>query len=79
MVFDQPPFAAVQAQRELGHRGIGDVGEAGPDPGDFRALLVDGVDEADQGDVDLAMEVGDEVGEFLSPPNYLLNPQKKRS
>ena len=48
---------------ELGDRGVGDVQEAGPDAGDFGPFF-DRVDVADQGDVDLAVQVGDDVGEF---------------
>jgi len=55
VVFDQPFLAAEEADLEGGDWGVGDVGKAGPDPRDFRALLVDGVDEADEDDVDLAV------------------------
>ena len=50
--------------RSLGHRGVGDVQEAGANAGAFAALLGDRVDVADQGDVDRAAQVGDDVGEF---------------
>jgi hypothetical protein len=57
-VFDQPFLASEEGDLELGDRGVGDIEEAGSDSGGFRAGL-DRVDEADQGDVDLAVEVGD--------------------
>src|SRR5215213_5639664 len=54
-------LAAFEFERELGHRGVGDAGEGRAGPGDFAFDL--GVDEADQLDVDQAVEVGDDVGE----------------
>ena len=64
--FSSSPFLPpLSAEDEFGHRGVGDAEEAGPDPAFFGAFLVDGVDEADQVDVDLAVEVSDQVGEFV--------------
>src|SRR5215213_1156804 len=53
-VLDQALLAAGELDRELRDRRVGHVQEPGPDPGGFLAGL-DRVDEADQGDVDLAV------------------------
>ena len=63
-VFEQAPLAAVELEDEARDRGVGDVLEAGADPRGFRSLLPHRVDEADQVDADLAVEGGDQVGEF---------------
>ena len=51
-------------QGELGDGGVGDGFEGGADAGDlFAVTFFDGVDVAVEGDVDLAVEGGDDVGE----------------
>ncbi|HET7120425.1 MAG TPA: hypothetical protein VFI17_04135 [Solirubrobacterales bacterium] len=57
-VDQEPLLAAFEAQGELRHRGVGGGGEGGADA----AVL--GGDEANEGDVELAVEVDDDVGEL---------------
>ena len=57
-VLQQALLAALEVQDELGDRGVGDALEAGAGP------AFDRVDEADDDDVELASQVGDDVGEF---------------
>ena len=62
---DQQAFlAALEFEHELGDRGVGDLSKGRAEARVFGSLLVDGVDEADEDRVDLAVEVGDDVGEF---------------
>lgn len=70
---------ALHFKDELRDRRVGNGFEGGADAAFFRALLMNGVDEADQGDVDLTMQVGDDVGEFAFAAKLLTQPTKKRS
>ena len=54
--------AAIEVQAEAGDGGVGDGVEGGAE------LPVDGFDEADEVDFDLALEFGDDIGSFRSPP-----------
>src|SRR5215207_7209316 len=60
VVLQQAAPAAHHAEDELGDRGVGDGGEGGAD-----AAAPVGVDAADQLDLDLAAQVGDQVGELV--------------
>jgi len=54
-----PFFAAEEVQGETADRHVGGGFEARPEP------AVDGVDAAVEFDLDLALEVGDEVGQLV--------------
>src|SRR5680860_1759896 len=58
-VDDQAALAAAHVEHEAGDRGVGEDVEGAADP------ALDRVDAADQLDVELALEVGDHVGQFV--------------
>ena len=57
-VDEEALVAAIEVQGEPGDGGIGDGVEGGAE------LAVDRFDKADEVDVDLALELGDDIGEF---------------
>src|ERR1700689_4280336 len=57
VVLQKALVAAVKAERKVGDGGVGNGFKGGAD------RPVDGVDFADEGDADLAVKGGDEVGE----------------